>query len=97
MITKPAKEKISKILSSSGIVSSSGIEVSAITIYGGTGATGGTVVFDNSSDGSGTVRWEISAVQHGSSSVSFPKPIVFSSGCYATIAGTAVKVSIAYT
>lgn len=96
MIVHPHQENASVVLTESALVKRGPGAISAISIYGGTAATGATVIIDDSIDGSGTDKWEIAAPQYGTGSISFPKPIPFSTGIYATITGTAPAVSIAY-
>lgn len=96
MITHPETEASSKVLTESGLVQTGGTVVSAISIDGGTASAGATVILDNSVAGNGTAKWVLRATQYGSNSITFSKPIFFSTGCYATITGTASKVSIAY-
>ena len=97
MIIHPETERTSKVLTASGQVNSTvPCAVSAITLDGGTGATGATVILDNSTDGSGTVKWILRAVQYGSASVSFVKPIPFSTACYAALTGTGSKAAVAF-
>ena len=96
MISKPANERASKVLTATGAVLAVPCAVSAISIYGGTAATGGTVVLDDSAAGGGTSKWTLAAPQHGCASITFSRPIPFATGCYATITGTAPQVSVAY-
>lgn len=97
MIVHLETETNSKVLTASGQVNgTASCVVSSITLDGGTAATGATVVLDNSTDGTGTAKWVLRAPQYGSASISFSKPIPFSTACYATLTGTASKVAIAY-
>ena len=96
MLAKPANERASKVITATGAVNANPCWVSAISIYGGTAATGGTVVLDDSTAGGGTSKWTLGAPQYGGTSVTFSKPIPFATGCYATVTGTAVQVSVAY-
>ena len=79
------------------MVKRGGGSISSISLDGGTAATGGTVVINDSTDGTGTDIWALRAPQYGSGNISFTKPIPFTSGIYITVAGTAPKVSLAYT
>ena len=97
MITKPAAERASQVLTESGLVKRGGTEVSAMTLCGGTASTGATAIIDDSIDGSGTDKWALRAPQYGSASITFSKPIKFTTGCYATLTGTGEQLSIAYT
>ena len=97
MITKPAAERASQVLTEDGLVKRGGTEVSALTLDGGTGATGATAILDDSTDGTGTAKWTLRAPQYGSASITFSKPIPFADGCYATLTGTSEKLSVAYT
>ena len=97
MIIHLETEGASKVLTASGQVNGTApCVVSAITFYGGTGGTGGTAIIDNSSDGFGTDKWIIAAPQYGCTSISFPKPIPFTTACYATLTGTAMQLAVAY-
>ena len=96
MIIHLESETNSKVITASALVLRGGVTVSSITLDGGTGATGATVILDDSTAGNGTAKWVLRAPQYGSSNISFVKPIVFSTGCYATLTGTASKVAIAY-
>jgi len=92
-----ATERASKVITATGAVNALPTTVSSISIEGGTAGTGGTVSLDDSTDGSGTAKWTMRAPQYSGTTITFIKPIPFASGCYATITGTAVKVSVAYT
>jgi hypothetical protein len=97
MIIHLETENNSKVLTESGQVNgTASCAISSITLDGGTAATGATVILDNSTDGSGTAKWVLRAPQYGSVSISFVKPIVFSTACYATLTGTSSKLAIAY-
>lgn len=84
----------SKVLTESGAVKSANGRVSAITLAAGSDAA--TVILDDSTDGSGTDKWKLAAVANSSESVSFPEPLLFGTGIYATLTGTAEAVSVAY-
>ena len=96
MINKPAAERVAVIVTQTGLIHRGAIEVSAIAIYGGTAATGGSVTLNDSVDGTGTDLWFMSAGQYGTIPIPFSKPIVFRNGCYATLVGTGSRASIAY-
>jgi len=51
-------------------------------------------VIDDSTDGSGDNLVALSAPQNDSKVVTFPKPVTFSSGVYATLSGTGAKAYI---
>jgi len=86
------------IITASGVVETGGAKtISAMTLDGGTAATGGTAVINNSADGTGTNKWALRAPQYGSASICFPKPIPLSTACYVTLAGTGARLSIAFT
>ena len=97
MITYPVTENNSSVITATGLVVRGGRQISAITLDGGTASSGATLILDDSTDGSGTVKWVLRAPQYGSSCISFPKPIPFVDGIYATLTGTASKAALAYT
>lgn len=96
MIVHPETEKASVVLEGSDLIQTGGTVVSAMTLDGGTGATGATVILDDSTAGDGDAKWVLRAPQYGSVSVTFSKPIPFADGCYATLTGTTSKVAVAY-
>jgi hypothetical protein len=96
MIVHLESETNSKVITASALIQRGDVTVSSLTLDGGTAATGATVILDDSTAGDGTAKWVLRAPQYGSAIISFVKPIVFSSGCYATLTGTASKVAIAY-
>lgn len=95
---KITNERTSTVQSSGGSLIKGGGSISAITLYGGTAATGATVIINDSTDGSGSNIWELGAAQYKSESVTFTKPIPFSSGIYINLtpSGATARVSIAY-
>ena len=98
MISHPETENASKILSASGQVNSaSPCTISSLTLDGGTAATGATAILYNSADVTGTEKWQLRAPQYGSASITFVKPIPFSTACYVALTGTGEILSIAYT
>lgn len=97
MIAKPAAERASEVVSATGLVKTGGTEISAMTLTGGTAATGATAVINDSTDGTGTDKWVLGAPQYGESSITFSKPIPLTTGLYVTLTGTAEQLSIAYT
>jgi hypothetical protein len=84
----------SKVLTSSGAVKSGAGRVSAISLAAGSDAA--TVIVDDSTDGSGTDKWKLVAVANAGDSITFPEPILFGVGIYATLTGTGPAVSVAY-
>jgi len=60
------------------------------------GSDTATVIIYNNTAGSGTILTRLSAVANTSAVATFPQPLVFSLGIYATIAGTAPNVTVAY-
>ena len=97
MIVHPETERASAIITASGILDTGGAKtISAMTLDGGTAATGATAVLNNSTDGSGTDKWALRATQYGSASISFPKPIPLTTACYVTLTGTSSRLSIAF-
>ena len=96
MIVHPETEKASKVITASALIQTGGTVVSAISLDGGTAATGAVVTLDDSVAGDGTDKWALRAPQYGSASITFSKPIFFADGCYATLTGTASQASIAY-
>ena len=91
-------ERTSTSRASGGLVQRGGGAISAITIDGGTAATGATVAINDSTDGSGTDIWSMRAMQYDSKTVTFVKSIPFSNGLYVNItpSGLTANVSIAY-
>lgn len=83
-----------KNLTSSGAVKSAGGFVYGISLAAGSDAA--TVILDDSTDGSGTDKWKLAAPAGGGDSVSFPEPLKFDTGIYATLTGTDPAVSVAY-
>lgn len=83
-----------KVLTESGAVKSANGRVSAVTLAAGSDAA--TVILDDSTDGSGTDKWKLAAATGTSESISFPEPLLFGTGIYATITGTSPAVSVAY-
>ena len=92
-----AGERASIQLTGTGAVVARPCQVSAITLDGGTDATGALAIFDNSTASGGTVKWALRAPQYGSASIAFSKPLPFSTGCYLTLTGTSSRVYVAYT
>jgi len=84
----------SKVLTSSGVVKAAPGRVSAISLAAGTDAA--TVILDDSTDGNGTDKWKLAALTGDGDSISFPEPLLFGVGIYATITGAAPAVSVAY-
>ena len=84
----------SKVLTSSGQVKAAAGRVSAISLAAGSDAA--TVIVDDSTDGSGTDKWKLSAPATGGDSIAFDPPILFGTGIYATLTGTGPAVSVAY-
>ena len=60
------------------------------------GDTATVILYDNTA-GSGTVIQKLSAVANTSAVVTFPAPLVFSTGCYAAVTGTTPSATVAYT
>lgn len=96
MITHPVTEDNAEVIAATALLKTGSTTVSSITLDGGTASAGATVIFDDSTDGSGDEIWVLRASQYGSASISFVKPINFSTGCYITLTGTSSKVAIAY-
>lgn len=84
----------SKVLTSSGAVKSAAGRVSAITLAAGSNAA--SVIVDDSTDGSGTDKWKLSAIANHGNGITFPEPVLFGTGIYATLTGTGPAVSVAY-
>jgi hypothetical protein len=84
----------SKVLTSSGAVKSGAGRVGAISLAAGSDAA--TVILDDSTGGSGTNKWKLAAIANGGDSISFPEPILFGTGIYATLTGTGPAVSVSY-
>lgn len=79
------------------LVKRGGGSISSISLDGGTAGTGATLVINDSTDATGSDIWAMRAPQYGTANISFVKPIPFTDGIYITVAGTAPKVSLAYT
>jgi len=84
----------SKVLTSTGAVKSAPGRVSAISLAAGSDAA--TVTLDDSTGGSGTNKWKLAAAAGAGDSISFPEPVLFGTGIYATLTGTDPAVSVAY-
>lgn len=84
----------SKVLTSSGAVKSGAGRVAAISLAAGSDAA--TVIIDDSTDGNGTDRWKLAAAAGAGDSISFPEPLLFGTGIYASLTGTGPAVSVSY-
>ena len=85
----------SKVLTESGAVKAAAGRVSAITLSAGAAAAA-TVILDDSTASGGTAKWKLAAVAGGGDSISFPEPLLFGVGIYATLGGAGAVVSVAY-
>lgn len=83
-----------KQLAATGAVKAGPGLVSAVVLAAGADAA--TVVLDDSTAGGGTDVLKLSAVANGSAAISFPRPVYFSVGIYATLTGTGPVLSVAY-
>ena len=95
-----AKGLKSKLISSSGVVTTAGKSglLWGYNLIGGT--TGSKVIFENGGSG-GTATWVATtlagtAVGDVTASEHFTKPVVFTTDIYATISGTGAYVYIIY-
>ena len=84
-----------KRLTSTGAVKAGPGVVSAVALAAGSDAAA-TVVLNDGLEGGGTDVLTLAAVTGGSATISFPRPVYFSVGIYATLAGSGAVLSIAY-
>lgn len=84
----------SKVVTETGAVKAAPGRVGAISLAAGSDAA--TVVIDDSTDGSGTAKWKLAAIANAGDSISFPEPLLFGTGIYATLTGTGPAVSVSY-
>ena len=83
-----------KALTATGAIKAGPGYVHAITLAAGSDAA--TVTLDDSTAGGGTDVYVLAAAATDGNSVTFPVPIYFAVGIYATLTGTGPAVSVAY-
>jgi hypothetical protein len=79
---------------SSGVVKATPGGIFAVTLTAGAGAAATLILYDNPSAGSGTIIWQLAAVQGTSASAVIDAP--FGVGCYMALTGTGAVGSISY-
>lgn len=85
---------VPSVLSETGVVKATAGKITAMTLTAGENYA--TAVLDNSTDGTGTELWRLSAAPGTPASIVFNPPIRFNVGIYATLTGTGRYLSVSW-